>query len=368
MTSKAFGLAQLGNAYADGALSNRNKIINGAMTIDQRNAGASVAFPVGTGSAFPVDRWRCQTGGTSAYSAQRVAEAPAGFLNSLKITTTTAAAVTAADSKHMWIPLEGFDVADLGFGTADAKTVTLSFWVRSSVAGNHGAALSNAGAARAYAFLYNIAQANTWEYKTVTIPGDTAGTWAKDNSAGMRMNFNIGSGSDYIVTPGAWGAGPDRGAIGQVSILATAAATWQVTGVQLEAGDTATPFEHRSYGAELALCQRYFCKTYEQDVAPGAGTGGVGYAGSIRTTSISTTSYMSFGNWSFPVAMRTTPTIVAYNPRTGATNSFAADSVDFSGVGVGNAGQRGAQFLVGGPRSVGTDIFLHVAATASAEL
>jgi hypothetical protein len=233
-------LEDISSAYSAGALSNRNKLLNGSMTIDQRNAGASVAFPVGTSEAFPVDRWRCQNAdGTSAYSAQRVAEAPAGFLNSLKITTTTAAAVTAADSKHMWIPLEGFDVADLGFGTADAKTVTLSFWVRSSVAGNHGAALSNAGAARAYAFLYNIAQANTWEYKTVTIPGDTAGTWAKDNSAGMRVNFNIGSGSDYI---------------------ATAAATWQITGVQLEAGDTATPFEHRSYGQELALCQRYYWK------------------------------------------------------------------------------------------------------------
>jgi hypothetical protein len=296
MTSKAFGLAQLGNAYSDGALSNRNKIINGAMTIDQRNAGASVAFPVGTGSAFPVDRWRCQNAdGTSAYSAQRVAEAPAGFLNSLKITTTTAAAVTAADSKHMWIPLEGFDVADLGFGTADAKTVTLSFWVRSSVTGNHGAALSNAGAARAYAFLYNIAQTNTWEYKTVTIPGDTAGTWAKDNSAGMRVNFNIGSGSDYIVTPGAWGAGPDRGAIGQVSILATAAATWQITGVQLEAGDTATPFEHRSYGAELALCQRYYYKN-----TPSSYTSFMaGFADSALTC---------FLRCDLPVTMRASPT------------------------------------------------------------
>lgn len=259
MTSKAFGLAQLGNAYSDGALSNRNKIINGAMVIDQRNGGASVAVPVGTSQVFPLDRWRCQnTGGTSAYSAQRVAEGPAGFQNSLKITTTTAAAVTAADSKHMWLPIEGFDVADFGFGTADAQDVTLSFLARSSVTGNHGAALSNSGAARAYAFLYNIAQANTWEYKTVTIPGDTAGTWLKDSGTGMRVNFNIGSGSDYVVAPGAWGAGPDRGAIGQVSVLATSGATWQVTGVQLEAGDTATPFEHRSYGQELALCERYY--------------------------------------------------------------------------------------------------------------
>lgn len=279
-----------------GPLSNRNKIINGAMVIDQRNGGASVAVPVGTSQIFPLDRWRCQNnGGTSAYSAQRVAEGPAGFQNSLKITTTTAAAVTAADRKHMWLPIEGFDVADFGFGTADAQDVTLSFWARSSVTGNHGAALSNSGAARAYAFLYNIAQANTWEYKTVTIPGDTAGTWLKANGQGLRVNFNIGSGSDYIVAPGAWGAGPDRGAIGQVSVLATAGATWQITGVQLEAGDTATPFEHRSYGQELALCQRYYFS-----INPAASASCIAFGSASQTTTV-------FVGFSFPVEMRSAP-------------------------------------------------------------
>lgn len=238
----------------------KNRIINGDMRIDQRNNGSLVSITLGTSNGFAVDRWRFQNvgGSSSVFSAQRVTDAPAGFTNSLRVTTTTAAATQAADSKHLWLPIEGFDTADLDFGTASAKTVTLSFWVKSSKTGNFGAAISNDGAARAYSFLYNISQANTWEYKTVTIPGDTSGTWAKDNSTGMRVNFNIGSGSNYTTVPNQWGAGPDRGANGQITLLDTLNATWQITGVQLERGSQASSFEYRPYATELQLCQRYF--------------------------------------------------------------------------------------------------------------
>jgi hypothetical protein len=311
------------NYPTSGPLSNRNKIINGAMVIDQRNAGAAVSFPVGTGQEFPVDRWRGQNvNGTSAYSAQRVSEAPAGFFNSLKVTTTTAAAVTAADSKHFWLPIEGFDVADFGFGTADAKTVTLSFWVRSSVTGNHGGALSSDGAARVYSYLYNIAQANVWEYKTITVPGDTSGTWLKDNGTGLRVNFNLGSGSDFIVTPNVWGAGPDRGAIGQVSVLATSGATWQITGVQLEAGTVATPFEHRSFGQELALCQRYFTNWVGDSSGIGFRAIGSGYV-SVSDVDVAIVIPLS-------AAMRTAPTVAfsgTISLLDGTTNSTVSSVV-----------------------------------------
>jgi hypothetical protein len=239
----------------------RNKIINGDMRIDQRNNGNSISVPTGTSQIFPVDRWRCQNiaGSSTTYTAQRVTDAPPGFVNSLRITTATSGAVNAGDSKHIWIPLEGYNVADLAFGTSAAKTITLSFWTKSSLTGNFGGAISSDGAERAYSFLYAISQANTWEYKTVTIAGDTtAGGWNKDTSSGMRVNFNIGSGASYIRNPGSWGVAGDRGATGQVSLLATSAATWQITGVQLEAGSAATSFEHRPIGTELALCQRYY--------------------------------------------------------------------------------------------------------------
>jgi len=281
----------------------KNRIINGDMRIDQRNNGSSVSITLGTSNGFVVDRWRFQNAGgsSSVFSAQRVTDAPAGFTNSLKVTTTTAASTQAADSKHLWLPIEGFDTADLDFGTASAKTVTLSFWVKSSKTGNFGAAISNDGAARAYSFLYNISQADTWEYKTVTIPGDTvAPAWSKNNFTGMRVNFNIGSGSNYTTVPNQWGAGPDRGANGQITLLDTLNATWQITGVQLERGSQASSFEYRPYGTELALCQRYYWRI--SGFSGPSGYPSVG-SGTLRASNIARL-YVKF-----PVSMRSAPTL-----------------------------------------------------------
>jgi len=263
MTSKAFGLAQLGNAYADGALSNRNKIINGAMTIDQRNAGAAVTVN-STAQTFSVDRWWASGQSTDGvFTMQQSSTAPSGFSNSTLITVTTADASIGTTQRYYFAQrIEGFNTADLGWGTASASTVTLSFWVRSSVTGAFGGFVYNSDADYSYPFSYTISSANTWEQKAVTIAGPTAGTWVgATNGMGLQVGWSLGAGTDRLGTAGAWTAAQKFGATGQTNLIATLNATFYITGVQLEAGDTATPFEHRSYGAELALCQRYY-QTY----------------------------------------------------------------------------------------------------------
>ena len=253
MTSKAFGLAQLGNAYADGALSNRNKIINGSMTIDQRNAGAAVS----ANGAYPTDRWQLGiSGGT--WSVQQSSTAPAGFSKSTAITISTGYSKSVSDQNNFRQFVEGSNTYDLGWGASGAQSVTLSFWVRSSLTGTFAGSLMNSAFDRSYVFTYSISAADTWEYKTVSIEGDTSGTWLTTNGVGVRVFFDLGSGSNSETTAGAWTAGEYRRVSGAVDVVATTGATFYITGVQLEAGDTATPFEHRSYGAELALCQRYY--------------------------------------------------------------------------------------------------------------
>jgi len=244
----------------DGPLSGaRNRIINGDMRIDQRNAGASVTMNAGSLANNTVDRWIAGEDTDGAMSIQRVAEAPAGFTNSLKFTTTTADA-SLASTQYAVVSqrIEGFNTADFGFGAAGASTITLSFWIRSSLTGSFGGAVRNGTVDRSYPFSYTINLANTWEYKTVTITGDTSGTWATDNSHGMNAVFNLGSGTDFLGTVNTWGAANYHGPTGAGSVIGTLSATWQITGVQLEPGTVATPFERRSYGQELALCQRYF--------------------------------------------------------------------------------------------------------------
>jgi hypothetical protein len=235
----------------------KNRIINGDMRIDQRNAGASVTLT--SGGIFTVDRFDGVEDTDGAMTAQQDTSAPAGFINSLKFTTTTAdgtlGATQFAACRQM---IEGTNVSDLGWGTASAKTVTLSFWVRSSLTGTFGGALTNGSFNRSYPFTYSISVANTWEYKTITIAGDTSGTWSTTTAIGIRVQFGLGVGSTYSGTAGAWAGAGYLSATGATSVIGTNAATWYITGVQLEVGSTATPFERRLYGQELALCQRYF--------------------------------------------------------------------------------------------------------------
>jgi hypothetical protein len=237
----------------------KNRIINGAMMIDQRNAGASVTVNSTTG--YVLDRWTTGITQNGKLTSQQNAGAvtpPVGFKNYLGFTSTSAYSVLSTDIFAAFQKIEGFNTADLAWGTANAATVTISFWVRSSLTGTFGGALNNALGNRSYLFTYTISAANTWEQKTITVAGDTSGTWATDNSCGIQLNFGLGGGSTYSASAGSWQAGAYYTATGATSVVGTSGATFYITGVQLEKGSTATSFDYRPYGTELALCQRYY--------------------------------------------------------------------------------------------------------------
>jgi hypothetical protein len=257
---------------ADSLQGFRNRIINGDMRIAQRGTAAVTAS-----GAFPVDRFFVGNNTDGAFSAQQDSSAPVGFSNSIKVTTTTAdATLTTNQALSVIHRIEGYNSVDFDWGTANAKTVTLSFWVRSSLTGNFGAALRNFDGNRSYPFFYTISSANTWEYKTVTVPGDTTGTWDKTNGSSISVIFGLGAGPDRSGTADAWNSNNNFAPTGAVSVIGTLDATWQITGVQLEAGSVATPFERRPFGTELALCQRYYYRVVDRAGVSGlaAVTGG----------------------------------------------------------------------------------------------
>jgi hypothetical protein len=233
----------------------KNRIINGAMMISQAAAGASVTQS--TGNQFPVDRFIVAGTIASKFTAQQSSTVPAGFKNSVVITSSSAYTVGAAETFVFQQRIEGFNVADLGWGAVGAQTVTVSFWVRSSVTGTFGGSLRNSAADRSYPFSYTINSANTWEQKSVTIAGDTTGTWLSDSGTGINLNFSVGTGATLSGPAGSWAAGNYTSATGAASVVGTSGATFYITGVQLEKGSTATSFDYRPYGTELALCKRY---------------------------------------------------------------------------------------------------------------
>ena len=234
----------------------RNRIINGDMRIDQRNNGASISV---TATGFPVDRFYVNANSFGVISAQRSTVAPAGFTNSALMTVTTArSSIAASDVYGIRQTIEGFNTADFGWGAAGAQTVTLSFWVRSSIAGTYTVSLFNAAFNRSYVATYTVNSANTFEYKTVTVPGDTTGTWATDNTASVNVFWDLGSGSNFQATANSWVASGSLRTSGSTNWISTNGATFYLTGVQLEVGTAATPFERRQFGQELALCQRYY--------------------------------------------------------------------------------------------------------------
>jgi hypothetical protein len=246
-----------GTGTSAGVTGFKNRIINGAMVIDQRNAGASVT----PNASYTLDRWIAQNSQTSKYTVQQNAGSvtpPTGFTNYLGVTSSSAYSVSATDYFFVQQVIEGYNIADLGWGTANAKTITISFWVRSSLTGTFGGALQNSGATRNYPFSYTISVADTWEQKTITIAGDTSGTWLTTNSAGIFVIFGFGVGTTYSGTAGAWSGTTYFSATGAVSVVGTLNATFYITGVQLEVGSTATTFDYRPYGTELMLCQRYY--------------------------------------------------------------------------------------------------------------
>ena len=256
--SKARQLADLGNVYDDGALSNRNMVVNGSMTISQRNTSWSGL----TSSQYTLDRFSTDIGGGGAINVAQSTTAPDGFVNSMSLTVATAdASIAAGDAYRISHQIEGQNVGHLNWGASSAQTVTLSFWVRSSVTGTYGLGISNSAETENYVAEYTINSANTWEKKTVTVAGRTSGTWLTTNGIGMGLRWDLGSGTNYNGTAGSWQTtgGKVYRTSSCVNWIATSGATFYLTGVMLEIGDTATPFEHpRSYGDELARCERYY--------------------------------------------------------------------------------------------------------------
>jgi hypothetical protein len=306
------------NISAVNSLGFRNRIINGAMVIDQRNNGASVTITDTSANTYTLDRWASYTSASSKFSVQQSSTAPTGFANSLLVTSLAATSVGSSDRYYIGQFIEGFNTADLGWGTANATTVTLSFWVRSSLTGTFGGTLMNSANNRNYPFTYSISSANTWEYKTITVAGDTTGTWiGSTNGVGIRVFFGLGVGSSASGTAGAWGAGNYNSATGATSVVGTNGATFYITGVQLEAGSVATPFERRDYGRELMMCQRYY-----QVQASGS------YVFAGRSSSTTAVLY----SVPLQVAMRASPTlssaaIIAYGPTSANLSSGGASTV-----------------------------------------
>ena len=249
-------LAQLG---AQSGPTFRNRIINGAMVIDQRNAGASVTIT--TNPQYTLDRWFITDTVASKLSVQQNAGSvtpPTGFINYLGATSLSAYTVGATELFLVRQSIEGLNIADLAWGTANAKTVTLSAWVYSSLTGTFGGALRNSAGNRFYPFSYTISSANTWTQISITIIGDTTGTWLTTNGVGIDVMFSVGTGSTYQGSAGSWGSTAYYGVTGQQNVVSTNGATFYITGVQLEVGSSATGFEYRQYGTELTLCQRYY--------------------------------------------------------------------------------------------------------------
>ena len=286
----------------------RNRIINGDMRIDQRNAGASVTP---TDGQYTLDRYQASLNVPSKFSIQRSTVAPSGFVNSLLVTSLSAYSLGAGEVTGVVQKVEGFNVADLGWGTANARTVTLSFWVRSSLTGTFGGSFRNGAANRSYPFAYTISTADTWEQKSVTLAGDTSGSWLTDNGVGVQLYFAFGAGATYSGTAGSWQAGNFISATGATSVVGTSGATFYITGVQLEEGTSATAFERRPYGTELALCQRYYETSYYNAVAPSVGTSGAHIFYPHATTSYAST------NVFWAVSKRTQPTMTVYSGFTG---------------------------------------------------
>jgi hypothetical protein len=287
------------NLGVDNFGSMKNRIINGAMVIDQRNAGASVTND-SADLKFAVDRTNIYGAVSSKFTAQQNAGSvtpPVGFTNYLGCTSSSAYTVGAGENFWVQQRIEGYNVADLGWGTANAKTVTLSFWVRSSLTGTFGGSFQNSASDRSYPFSYTISAANTWEQKTITVAGDTTGTWLTTNGLGLKVTWGIGVGSTFSGTAGAWVGSNINSVTGATSVVGTNGATFYITGVQLEVGTQATGFEYRQYTTEFQLCQRYYQKL-------GFGTG---YGASFPVVK-ETTNTAGIGI-SLPVSLRASPSV-----------------------------------------------------------
>lgn len=308
----------------------RNRLINGDMRIDQANAGAALTHSGGSNMYGP-DQWAFNASGTPQFSVQQVTDAPAGFISSIKALVTTSGTPAATDFAYVIQYIEGQNIQDFQMGLATAKTFTVSFWVKSSITGTYSVVITNGAPDRAYVATYSIVAANTWEYKTVTIPGDITGTWLKDSGRGLSLYFDLGSGTNQNVTAGAWGS-TGRRTSGSVQWVANAAATWNLTGVQLEIGSAATPFEVRDYATELGRCLPY----YEQNTPNAWGTANDSN-GFIPLNRSSIPNGVVFAKINFRVRKRIAPTITIAPYTTPSNTGRISDSAIGADLAAGSA-------------------------------
>jgi len=371
--SELVGLARTTNldevnaAYSAGSLSNRNLIINGAMQVAQRGTSASPA-PIG----FLIDRFATFKSGGGAYSIAQSTDAPVGFSHSMLLTVTSASTPSGGDYYLTQQVIEGYNASVLSLGTSSAQGFTLSFYVKSSLTGTFSGSFRDGVEALTYAFEYTINSANTWERKTVFVDGTSSGTFPTNNTASLKLCFSLGQGTTYATsTVGSWTSGSYHGSTTETDFISNSGATLNITGVQLEVGDTATPFEHRSYGQELALCQRYFEKNFNVFDAPVAGlalpdrVSGLAFAGS------------AYGfNLNFSVTKRSLPTMVYYRGDT-AGSASSGTVCRFNGVGwveetITGSGRQTTQFIAQDVSTsgltVGYTYLVQVGFTADAEL
>jgi len=341
-----------GNSITGGMY--RNLIINGDMRIDQRNTSQ-------TGNGYSVDRWAIYDNTSATYTLAQDAEAPTNFINSLKFTTTgTDTSIGSTEQCVIYHQIEGNNIADLNWGTANAKTVTLSFWVRSSLTGTFAGSLGNNGYARCYPFTYTISSADTWEQKTITITGDTTGTWLTTNGIGISLRLAIAAGSSFEGTSGAWASSNLFSVSGATNVVGTASSTFYITGVQLEVGSGASDFEFLPVDVQLARCQRY----YEILTISTNYRGWVGQGWSTANVA---------GVLNYKVTKRAAPTVSSSGTFECANASFGVNlsgSVSFTGATI---DQVGADFATSSGLTVGQAAMIHGASggalvTFSAEI
>jgi hypothetical protein len=319
-----------GSVSAPNTFGFKNRIINGDMRIDQRNAGTSNTI---TTTYYTLDRWQAGSSSSSKYSVQQNAGTvtpPIGFTNYLGATSLTANTVGVAEQYFIRHFFEGYNAADLGWGTVNAQTVTLSFWTYSSLTGTFGGCIHDNPAARSYVFSYNISTANTWTKSTITIPGDTTGTYSSNTDKAMAIVFSFGVGSNFQTTTNTWSTGNYKSFSGETQLVATNGAKFYITGVQLEKGSQATTFDFRDYIRELQLCQRYFETSYSNGTS----------VGSANTYGAAATTSNGAGYWilsvPFSVVKRIPATIITYSTATGTANRVrltggsAADQTPFT--------------------------------------
>jgi hypothetical protein len=301
-----------GSVFSPSSAVFRNRIINGDIRIDQRNAGANVTL---SGSnQYPIDRFIASKDTSGAtVTAEQSTTVPAGFTSSLLITVSTGASPGSTDENRITQRIEGLNCYDLNFGSANAVTITVSFWVRCSLTGTFSGSIRNGASNRSYPFTYTISVADTWEYKTATIAGDTSGTWLTTNGVGCQLTFDLGSGSSMKGTVGTWAGANYLGATGSTNLIETTGATLYITGVQLEVGSVATPFERRPYGTELVLCQRYYQKSYEYSIVPGTAVSADAKSLINAAWSYAAVNSIANGCASFQVTMRAAPTATVYD-------------------------------------------------------